>query len=224
MTQHGLPVSLVEKHNERTNVQKARRIPGEWLGSGSIQLKPSLGASRVEPGEQDQPIVETAAAWLSEGLRYLAAYAGLPAVSPLYELAQSHYPRLTAAWMKNHHLLTEVLTGEGDPVIRVDTSWVEPLQVTVSQGRLAAADPSETQGLAVLSALAWVHVFATLKGESSRDALHAVLDLVAELPEADLESLHEVLGGRVFDSNNAFRLFLQGAQEEAKGAQAVIKS
>ncbi|MFB3786846.1 MAG: hypothetical protein ACE15F_10815 [bacterium] len=213
MTQHGLPVSLVEKHNERTNVQKARRIPGEWLESGSIQLKPTLGASRVEPGEQDRPTAEAAAAWLNEGFRYLEAYSSHPAVSFPYESVQNHSPRLTAAWMKNHHVLVDVITGEGNPVIRVDTSWVEPFQATVSQGKLAAADPADTQGLSVLSALAWVHVFATLKGDSSRDALHTVLDLASELPEADLECLHRALGGRVLDSNNAFSLFLRGVQD-----------
>ncbi|HQH70883.1 MAG TPA: hypothetical protein PK360_02270, partial [bacterium] len=213
MTQHGLPVSLVEKHNERTHVQKARRIPGAWLGSGLIQLKPSLGGSRVEPGEAGQPLFESAAAWLNEGFRYLDAYSSHPAVSYAYESAQNHYPRLTAAWMKNHHLPAEVLTGEGEPVIRVDTSWVEPFQATEAQGKLAAGEPAETQGLVVLSALAWLHVFSMLKGESPREALHTVLDLAAELPEADLECLHGVLGGRVFDSNNAFSLFLRGIQD-----------
>ena len=89
LDRHFLPISLIENHNEKTNSQYARRLPGLLLGNGSFSAGASPVECRVEGGSQDHKEIASAVEYLSEGLQYLQAYQNNPGVRHTLKAAQS---------------------------------------------------------------------------------------------------------------------------------------
>ncbi|MDX9754102.1 MAG: hypothetical protein RBU29_09085, partial [bacterium] len=155
MSRNCLPITLVEKHNEKTNVQKARRIPGTILSTGTFLLGPTLRECALgKRGEEDRALAPTLDC-LIQGLRYLETYQDTPAVRFPLQSAQGQ-AQVQIVWMRDHDVLADCMTDENGMLLRLDTGWVDALRKVESK--------DEQTGLTVLGAVVDLYILVVLGG------------------------------------------------------------
>ncbi len=215
MVHASFPLNLVERHNERTSVEKACRLPGSWVGTGDLQLGGQIAECRYSYSGEAEDQVTKLIRLYQRGLEYISAHGNNQAVLEALEKAREQKSNLSVAWMKNHNTLAEILSEAGDRMVRMDISWVEHFGLVPEGDSLRATDERVLHGLTVLSALIQVYVLNIAAGKAQREALHALLDYSSLIPDSDREALLEVLRSKYLDSNNTFNIFLTYSHDPA---------
>ncbi len=208
-----IPVRIVERHNEKTNVQKSGRIPGTLAGQGEFHFGNTPGKCKIDAGTGAKKAAELSAKIMAEGLQVLERKKTEPAVSFVFDAARKKRKQVKIAWMQDHDVIADVLTGEA-PMIRLDLGWVEACGISLAGENLKADEETNLSGVKALAGLALMHIFASLAGKTQREALHAVIDFTKLLSETEDDALRQVLKGRVIDSNNSFGLFLEAVKDK----------
>ncbi|MEW6234251.1 MAG: hypothetical protein AB1656_02590 [Candidatus Omnitrophota bacterium] len=203
------PATIVDSHNERTNVQRTRRTPGVLLQMSEYRLGENISDAALETGGQASQEIQTAADVLRTGLEFLKDFSPSPCVHLTYDAAKKRQ-NVKTAWMKDHNVLADWLEDDQEPCLRLDAEWPSKIGL---QAERNIGDPT-ARGAAVLGAFLHLYFFSAMGGANQREMLHTLLDFASLLPEADLAELHKILRGRMIDANNAFSLFLTMANDE----------
>ncbi len=215
MSRKCLPLTLVEHHDERTNVDRARRIPGTLLGTGEILLKSTPAECHIKNEKSNPQTTNQMVEFLNSGLEYLKKFEKEPPVSiPFRQAAKNNHSKLTLAWMQEHDVFADFLEDDKNPCFRLDTSWGETLGLESGRQGLSLPEGQSPQGLHVLAALTHVFLASTLAGSDQRETLHNLLDFSDLLPESDLGAMRDFLRSKTLDANNSFNLFLSIAHDQ----------
>jgi UDP-glucose/GDP-mannose dehydrogenase family protein len=204
MTRYYLPVSIVDINNEKTNVQKAHRLPGTLVGKGSIKIGDAPSSTTIDSGKDGSSAVDAVAELLHRGLQILDAYSESPTVKFLFKAASSKANHVDVTWIKNHNAILDILSDDA-PIAQMDCGWAQAFK---DQDQ---SDSPKDKGLAVIAAIIMLRLTSALAGQSQRESLHAILDFTNILPEAERNAVSAVLQDNIIDCNNAFCLFIQGA-------------
>ncbi len=213
MDRECFPVSIVEFHNEKTSVQKAKRTPGTLKSKGEFEWGKNPAECKIKTGSKSGKDEGCAASVFNEGLQYLAEFQSANAVADVLNPPKKSEEKVTIAWMQNHDVILDVLPGD-DAVIRIDLDWLEACGVELSGKKFRANDPLFVEGIKVLAALTLVHACSLLNGNTQRESIHSVLDVADLLPDTDLDALDHLLRSHAIDSNNSFSLFLEGVRDK----------
>ena len=80
MVHASFPLNLVERHNERTSVEKACRLPGSWVGTGDLQLGGQIAECRYSYSGEAEDQVTKLIRLYQRGLEYISAHGNNQAV------------------------------------------------------------------------------------------------------------------------------------------------
>jgi hypothetical protein len=195
---------LVDRHQPRQGIWRARRRRGEVVGTGYYEATTgdiATVAIHLDEGSNQQAHL---AARLCERALHLILrrFSG-----PLGEDLRHFLDGRRIEFLQGHEYLID-LNGE---IVSIACDIAPELQVELDPTKddLVAAHPELLNGFEVLLALGQFYLFEILRSTPPRRALHQVLDIHAQLSRNERERLRQLLEVASIDSGNLFALFLE---------------
>ncbi len=195
---------LVDRHQPREGIWRARRARGQVVGTGYYQaVSNDLTAVGIYLDDGASEHAHLAARLCERALHLiLHRFTG-----PLSDDLRRSLDGRRIEFLQGHEYLIDLY---GDAIsISCDIAPELQIDLNATKGDLVAAHPELLNGFEVLLALGQFYLFEILRPTPPRRALHELLGLHAQLSRNERERLRQLLEVPTLDSGKLFALFLE---------------
>jgi len=205
-----LPIQCVDRTSPKTNIEIARREPGEELSRTRCRLPSRLATMVIADDESESDATLLPKIVLEDAAREVLRRGTARRLNALIH----NIPGRTVefCWRKQHDVLVDAQPG-GTPTINVaaDVFSEIGLSLTDAEDETQPRDEETVLGGKLLGGVILIFGLSIAAGSDQREALHRVLDFYLQLDPEKRDAFLRILGKSTVDRGNVFRIFLRSA-------------